>query len=77
MSRPLFLTSMIRPDTIFIAAINTRIDRMMNITLSSTSSARKKPPEMSRQVQITARSPAACNSGSATFSTCSGSSTIT
>ena len=31
MSRPLFFTSMIRPETMFIDATSTRIDRMMNM----------------------------------------------
>ena len=63
MSRPLFFTSMIRPETMFIAAISTRIDRMMNITLSSMSKARKKDPAASRQVQISASSPATSSAG--------------
>ena len=50
-SRPLFLTSMIRPEVMFIAAISTSTDRITNITLSSTSSARRKLPEESFHVQ--------------------------
>ena len=76
MSRPLFLTSMMRPETMFIDAISTRTDRMMNITLSSMSSARRKLPEASRHVQISPRSPAARNKGIAISSTVSGYSTM-
>ena len=39
MSRPLFFTSMMRPEMMFIAAISTRTDRITNITLSSMLSA--------------------------------------
>ena len=50
-SRPLFFTNIIRPDTIFIDAINTKMDKIKNITLSSISSACKNAPELSFQVQ--------------------------
>ncbi len=43
------------------AAISTTRLRMMNITRRSTSSADRNAPEASRQVQITARGPAASN----------------
>ncbi len=59
MSRPLFFTSMTRPETMLSAAISTTRLRMMNITRRSTSSADRKAPEASRQVQITPRGPAA------------------
>ena len=40
-SLPLFLTSITRPEIIFIVAINTKIDMIINITLSSISKARR------------------------------------
>ena len=58
-SRPLFFTSMISPEMMFIAAISTRIDRITNITLSSISSARRNAPAESRHVQPSASCPAA------------------
>ena len=75
MSRPLFFTSITSPEMMFIAAISTTSDRMMNITRRSTSSAERKAPEASRQVQITARSPAAAAIGARSASTRDGSAT--
>ena len=50
---------------------------MMNITRRSTSSAERKAPEASRQVQSTPRGPAASASAGTSASTRSGCSTIT
>ena len=61
----------------FIAAISTRIDRITNITLSSTSSARRNDPLASCHVQTCARSPAARSSGITMSSMFSGSATVT
>ena len=50
----LFLTNMIKPETMFIVAIKTRIERIINIMLSSICKAFKKPPLASRHVHINA-----------------------
>ena len=76
-SRPLFLTSMISPLVMFIDAIRTSTDRMTNITSSSMSRADRNDPELSRQDQVCAPSPAARISASVQSSTRSGSSTKT
>ena len=73
MSRPLFFTSMTRPEMMLSAAISTTIERMMNITRRSVSSAERKAPEASRQVQSSARGPAAAASAGSSSSTRSGS----
>ena len=63
MSRPLFLTSMISPEVMFIAAISTSTDRITNITSSSMSRAERNDPEASRQVQTTLPGTASVSAG--------------
>ena len=50
-SLPLFLTSIIRPEIIFIAAISTMSDSIKNITRRSRSKASKKAAVLSFQDQ--------------------------
>ena len=59
MSRPLFFTSMTRPEMMFIAAITTTIIRIRRITLRSTCRALKKAWLRSRQSVTMAPGPAA------------------
>ena len=77
MSRPLFFTSITSPEMMLSAAITTTRLRMMNITRRSVSSADRNAPEASRQVQSSARGPAAAASAGSISSTRSGRSTIT
>ena len=74
MSRPLFLTSMMSPEVMFIDAISTSTDRITNMTSSSMSSADRNDPDASRQVQAMLPG-SACISAGVICSTCSGSAT--